>query len=308
MNALDSTFRDLLEAHGLPKDMMETLPTVYRPVLTWLAAQRAQKGTTVFIGVNGAQGSGKTTFCSLLVPLLHEAHGLRGVTLSIDDVYLPRESRIELGTNVHPLCEVRGVPGTHDVPLTHKVFDALQGLQRGEKTAIPRFDKARDDRKSQDKWDQVEGPVDVVFFEGWCVGCPPLPPWEGPYNEREKQEDSEGIWSRWSADALDREYTDLFGRLHGLIFIRVPSMDTVRNSRWLQEKKLWDAHEKSGNKKALVGLMTRSEVNDYVALFERYTEHMFTRMEAHADILIERDENFRYSLNQSPDSSNQEKA
>ena len=85
-------------------------------------------------------------------------------------------------------------------------------------------------------------------------------------------------------------------------------MDTVRNSRWLQEKKLWDAHEKSGNKKALVGLMTRSEVNDYVALFERYTAHMFTRMEAHADILIERDENFRYSLNQSPDSSNQEKA
>ena len=76
--------------------------------------------------------------------------------------------------------------------------------------------------------------------------------------------------------------------------IKVPSMDTVRESRWLQEEKLWRASE--GRDGDLAGLMTRSEVMEYVDLFERYTEHMFTCIPPRADALIRRSHSFEYHL------------
>ena len=47
----------------------------------------------------------------------------------------------------------------------------LDGLKRAGTTAIPRFDKGSDDRKPDADWDEIAGPVDVVLFEGWCVGA-----------------------------------------------------------------------------------------------------------------------------------------
>ena len=38
---------------------------------------------------------------------------------------------------------------------------------------IPLFDKAIDDRLQQEEWRQVTGPLDLILFEGWCVGALP---------------------------------------------------------------------------------------------------------------------------------------
>lgn len=289
-------FQHLLQEHGLPEHVVDSLPTLYAPVMQWIASERARARGPIVVGVNGAQGSGKTTFCSLLVPLLEEIHHLRAHTLSIDDVYLPRDARLHLSQTIHPLCGIRGVPGTHDIPLAHSVFDRVSELTAGDSTALPRFDKALDDRKPVPLWEQIEGPVDVLFFEGWCVGCSSLPPWTGPINAREARDDPAGTWMKWSMEALEKEYLSLFERLNALIFIGVPSMETVRESRWLQEKKLRDSlgHEEEDGK--WVGLMTRDEVMEYVDLFERYTEHMLKQMPKLADLHIQRDPEFRYTL------------
>ena len=74
-------------------------------------------------------------------------------------------------------------------------------------------------------------------------------------------------------------------------------MQTVVEGRWLQEQRLWSTYE-AENSDAVrpPGLMTRSEVEDYVALFERYTRHMLETLPGQADVLLSRGEGFTYTL------------
>ena len=280
-----------LGLRDLPRTLFEE---VYVPLADWVAERKAAKNAPYFLGVNGAQGSGKSTFCELIRPVLQHLHGLQSGVLSVDDVYHTRRTRQELAHRIHPLCAIRGVPGTHDLQLANEVFDQVLAADGNGVVRLPRFDKASDDRKAVDDWEIVREPLDVLLFEGWCVGCPPLPAWERPYNEREERDDPEGIWARWSQECLKTAYQALFARLDALVMIKVPSMETVRQSRWLQEEKLWQAHE--GKAEKPVGLMTRDEVWDYVALFERHTEFMLDRLAARADRLVVRDHDFHYQL------------
>ena len=105
-----------------------------------------------------------------MLALLLQDRGLRTAMLSLDDLYLTLAERRRLADDVHPLLLTRGVPGTHDVALGLAVIDSLG---RAGETAVPRFDKARDDRRDRAHWDVVAGPVEVILFEGWCVGARP---------------------------------------------------------------------------------------------------------------------------------------
>ena len=91
------------------------LPPSYFPALfevaSWVAAELGS-GRKV-LGLSGAQGSGKSTFASMLNTVLSVA-GLRSEVLSLDDFYLTKQQRREL-VAVSPLLETRGVPGTHDL-------------------------------------------------------------------------------------------------------------------------------------------------------------------------------------------------
>ena len=99
----------------------------------------------MLVAINGSQGSGKTTVCDYLRDELQASYGLRTLSLSLDDFYLTRAQRQELAETVHPLLATRGVPGTHDMQLLADTLDAL--LDREPSViAIPRFDKALDDR------------------------------------------------------------------------------------------------------------------------------------------------------------------
>ena len=71
----------------------------------------------LIIGINGSQGSGKSTLADYLCTMLNERYQLRCVSLSLDDFYLTKLERQQLASQVHPLLETRGVPGTHDIPL-----------------------------------------------------------------------------------------------------------------------------------------------------------------------------------------------
>lgn len=299
MDVGESALAMRLQKLGLECDPVTLYREIYAPVAHWIADRHKAAGRPIVIGVNGAQGAGKSTFCALMTPLLQRVHGLRVATLSIDDVYHTRATRHAMSRDIHPLCAIRGVPGTHDVQMACQLIDRLLQQKPGTSVALPRFDKARDDRKPSTEWEPVSEPLDVLLFEGWCVACPTLPPWDGPYNEREAREDAEGVWSRWSADCLRRDYPPLFARIEALIMIQVPSMASVRTSRWLQEKALWQRAE-PGTEQAWVGRMTQEQVFDYVALFERYTEHMFSHLPARADVWITRDDAFRHVLQKCP--------
>ena len=90
---LDHGIKELIVQMGLPDQVQQTITSVYLPTAHWIARKSKNARKPLFIGVNGAQGSGKTTFCALLTPVLKRQCGLNAVYLSIDDIYHTRSTR-----------------------------------------------------------------------------------------------------------------------------------------------------------------------------------------------------------------------
>ena len=59
-----------------------------------------------------------------------------------------------LGKKIHPMCKVRGVPGTHDVDLGLTILDSLNSASHNSLTSIPFFSKLEDKHKPEDEWIQ----------------------------------------------------------------------------------------------------------------------------------------------------------
>ena len=262
----------LIAAERLPEDYRAVVEDYWRPLAEELA-RRAEAKRPLVVGINGAQGSGKTTLCKFLEELLAE-RGLRAVTLSLDDLYLSRAERAEAAADHHPLFATRGVPGTHDVERGMAILDRLLA---GKPADVPVFDKARDERAAETR--HVEGPVDVVLFEGWCVGAAPqsATALREAANDLERAEDLDGIWRREVNRRLATDYAELFARIDLLVMLKVPDFATVRAHRARQEQRLG----------AGPALMDEAALDRFLAHYQRLTEHMLAEMPARADILIE---------------------
>lgn len=262
----------LIEAERLPADYREVVDGYWRP-LAEQVARRAEAKRPLLVGINGAQGSGKTTLCKFLELLLAE-RGLKAVTLSLDDLYLTRSERQEEAEDTHPLFATRGVPGTHDAALGMVVLDRLLA---GKSAGLPQFDKAADDRSPATR--RVDGPVDVALFEGWCVGAAPQPAaaLRAAVNDLERDEDPDGTWRREVNRRLATDYAELFARIDLLVMLKVPDFACVRVFRRKQEHKL-------GHGPAV---MDEAALDRFVAHYQRLTEHMLAEMPARADILVE---------------------
>jgi D-glycerate 3-kinase len=239
------------------------------------------------IGLNGAQGSGKSTLGGLIVEALERDHSLRAALLSLDDFYRTKAERERLAEEVHPLCRTRGVPGTHNVS---RLETTLAGLALGDEVSIPRFDKLADDRAPHDQWPVWSGRPDVVLLEGWCVGLlsEDVPAWSGPLNALEAECDPDGAWFAWSLAELEQDYDPLWRSFALLVSIEVPGWETVIESRVRQEKGLAAASGRQG--------MDRQQVIRFIEHYERYTRALWTAMPTRADMLLRRDEKFGYSF------------
>jgi D-glycerate 3-kinase len=111
-------------------------------------------------------------------------YNLPTLTLSIDDLYLPRSAQVELAASHphNPLIQHRGEPSTHDMTLGLELFRALKS--KANNIRIPSYDKSlhdgKGDRLPETAWRVInssgEEPVEVVIFEGWCVGFRSLSP------------------------------------------------------------------------------------------------------------------------------------
>jgi D-glycerate 3-kinase len=245
-------------------------------------ATAAHGPAPLIVGLCGPQGSGKSTLAGSLQRLLGE-RALSSAILSLDDLYLTRSQRQALGRKVHPLLATRGVPGTHDI---ERGLATLRNLAQAGPTSMPSFDKACDDMRPSDEWPSIEGPLDIVLFEGWCVGARPQPDaeLELPVNALERDEDPRGIWRRYVNAALASDYQELFARLDLLILLQAPDFESVYSWRLEQEHKLRDrlAMEAGSSLRA----MSDAELLRFVSLFERLTRHILAEMPARADVLM----------------------
>ena len=282
---MSSAIERLIEAEALPDGYREIADKYWRPLSENIAERRAENpaGKPLIVGINGAQGSGKSTLCKFLEVLLVE-HNQIGVTLSLDDLYLTRAERRALAREVHPLLATRGVPGTHSPALGQAVIDAVRA---GKPFEMPRFDKSVDDRMPHGE--TIEGRVDVLLFEGWCLGA--VPQDEAalavPVNALEAEEDADGAWRKFVNDALRGDYAALFAELDMLVMLKVPDFAAVRRNRALQEDKL-----RARNPDA-PGLMDAAALKHFLDQDERLTEWMFAEMPARADILVDIDRDQR---------------
>ena len=79
--------------------------------------------------------------------------------------------------------------------------------------------------------------------------------------------------------------------------IKVPNMNTIFESRWLQEQTL----EKtiSGNVSD-TKIMNKDEVWNFVMHYERLTRYVLDEIPNFADIVINRDKNFEFSFVKKP--------
>jgi D-glycerate 3-kinase len=262
----------------------------YLPLSERIAAMRAQKGASVTVGIQGPQGAGKTTLVTWLQRTLGEQHCLSVACLSIDDIYFTRAERAELAARVHPLLVTRGVPGTHDVELGVRTLRAL--TQPGP-VAIPRFDKARDDRAPKHAWPVVEGPCDVILFEGLWIGLPALDErtLDVPFNALEAQEDPASVWRRHAARELSEHYPALFAPCELLVHLQVPDFDCVKRWRSGAEHALRARLEAEGADTSRV--MDAQALARFFDHYERFTAHAMQAMPGRADIIVRLDDEHR---------------
>ncbi len=267
---------ELIAKERLPEDYTQIVEQHWKPLATRIAREATSRKPLI-VGVNGAQGTGKTTLCRFLEVLLKQ-RGLRAVTLSLDDLYLTQGERLQLAAEVHPLFETRGVPGTHTVATA---FSIIEDVLAGRTFEIPRFDKSCDDRSNEVT--RISGPVDVLLFEGWCIGATPQEPdaLATPVNELEAEEDPEGIWRALVNHWLGADYKRLFGLIDLLIMLKVDNFEAVLANRRRQEQKLADLNPIGP------GLMDEEALVRFISHYERLTRHMLEEMPDRADILFE---------------------
>jgi D-glycerate 3-kinase len=239
------------------------------------------------VGLCGAQGSGKSTAVAHVAIAL-EAQGLAVAVLSLDDLYLPRAARVALAREIHPLLATRGVPGTHDVALG---VDTIAALRRGEPAALPRFDKAVDDRCPERSWPAAPCHTDILLFEGWCVGARPQDAdmLARPVNALEAEEDSDGIWRRYVNDALAGSYQALFATIDALILLAAPSFEIVPAWRGQQEAALRSRLFR--NAEGAAQTMDAAALARFIQHYERLTRHILATMPGYADLTLRLDEN-----------------
>lgn len=238
-------------------------------------------------GIAGSQGAGKSTIARAALARL-SAEGRKVAALSIDDLYYGREERRRIAARTHPLFITRGPPGTHDINRGVAIFDALKAHRPAR---LPRFSKALDEPLSMAAWDEASGDIDMLIFEGWCLGARPDPDGtlDKPINVLEEIFDANGRWRRAVNTALSGAYQELFAKIDRLAYLRAPSFDIVKYWRWELELAI-AAQSPPGE---APGLLDEDEIDFFVQHYERITRAMMASLPARADLAIQLDERRR---------------
>ena len=260
---------------------IKNLKNFYIPMSIWIDNKYKKKGKTLFLGLSGSQGSGKTTISGILKIILKKFFKRKIHVISIDDFYKELKVRKKMSYNIHPLFETRGVPGTHDINIIKKFFHFIK-KKKFKRYNLPKFDKSIDDRVEKKYWSTVETKPEIVILEGWCVGAKPQKNSliKKPKNILEKYEDKTLIWRKHINKKLKKEYKYLFNMIDHFIFMKIPDFNVVYKWRLLQETKL--KKKSYSNKK----IMSYKEIKRFIMFYERITLQMLKDLSKSASIVM----------------------
>jgi len=253
----------------LPDEFILIAKKYYQPLAERIFNAYSQKKTPFVVGVNGCQGSGKSTLSEYIADYLSTTGELNVVVVSLDDFYLSRQARSKLAEDIHPLLKTRGVPGTHDAELLKSTLDKFKNKQTN--FTIPRFNKATDDPYNKSEWQHIKKPIDILIIEGWCWGVTAQNDIQltDPINTLESIQDSESIWRTYVNEQLQSYYQPLYQYVDFWVALQAPSFDSVYKWRLEQEQKLI--------KKTLLAeqtnVMNEEDILNFIQYFQRLTTH-----------------------------------
>eukprot|EP00158_Paraphelidium_tribonemae_P005525 Partr_v1_DN27388_c1_g1_i2_m46431 putative D-glycerate 3-kinase len=135
------------------------------------------------VGLQGIQGSGKSTLCRNIVIALAD-RGIHALSISIDDFYRTHAELNAIFENSgrNWFWRYRGLPGSHDLLLAARVLRGLTNCSFP--VSIPIYDKSLysgEGDRSTSCVEIVERSYDIVLVEGWCLGFASL----GTYRVRD---------------------------------------------------------------------------------------------------------------------------
>ena len=258
-----------------------SLRKTYIPMSFWIENKYKKKGKTLFLGLSGGQGSGKTTVTGILKIILKKFFKRRMHVSSIDDFYKTLEERNKMSYAIHPLLRIRGVPGTHDINLIKKFFNLIK-KKNFKRIKLPKFDKSIDDRLKKKYWSFVKKRPEIVILEGWCVGAKPQlnSLIRKPVNILEKYEDRDLIWRKYVNAKLKKEYKNLFAMIDYFIFMKIPNFDMVFKWRFLQESKLKKRSHLKRKK------MSFYQIKRFIMFYQRITLQMVKDLSKSASVVM----------------------
>ncbi|MEB3226577.1 MAG: glycerate kinase [Synechococcus sp.] len=237
--------------------ILKTLWELWLPLAQQIRTARQQQDQPLIYGILGGQGTGKTTLCRVLQTIL-ERWNYPCVAISIDDLYKTYAERQDL-LKIQPELIWRGPPGTHDVELGLGVLTHLQRANRGDKIAIPRFDKSLHNGAGDRLGSEWIDPVEIVLFEGWFVGCRPVAPELFETAPEPILTEGDRLFARRMNEAL-AEYLPLWEKLDRLLVLS--PADYRLSKQWRKDAEhQMIAQGKTG--------MTDAEIDQFVAYFWR---------------------------------------
>lgn len=274
-----STF---IKQHKLPEKFKLTAQEHYQPLAERIFSQFTKNNGAYFVGINGCQGSGKSTLTDFIAEYLATTYQLTIVVMSLDDFYFTGKKRQQLADDIHPLLATRGVPGTHDMTMLASTLTKLKAQQTG--FAIPRFNKATDEPYPEAQWPIVKKPADIILLEGWCWGVKPQTDEQlkAPVNELELKHDSKGKWRHYVNQQLKNNYQPLYKTMNFWLALQAPSFDCVYQWRLEQEQKLQDKNMGLPNLK----IMKSAGILNFTQYFQRLSVQACLSISQSADAVF----------------------
>lgn len=234
-----------------------------------------KKNKTAIIGIQGGQGTGKTTLAKFLQQQLRKTE-YTAESFSIDDFYMSYKGRRKLAQHYprNPHYQIpRGMPGTHRVK---ELLHTLQCIKAGKPFTIPSFDKSlhhgAGDLVGERKVDER---VDFVLFEGWCVGLPVVA------QKELKQICTKNIITLHAGYEevlpLIQQYQPLWKYMDYLIMLR-PERSAL-HLKWRRQQEQ-DLQQKEGSS------MNSKQIEHFVDIFLPFTYVCYEKMKADAVLTI----------------------
>ena len=281
MNLEGIMLTTFIKQHNLPEEFSLSVEKYYKPIAQQLFDRFIESRSPFFVGINGCQGSGKSTLTDYIGDYLTSQYQLNVVVMSLDDFYYSSKERQALASSVHPLLATRGVPGTHDMT---ELTQVLKQLKTGETGfTVRKFNKATDEPCPKNDWQVIEQAADIVIVEGWCWGVAPQTEEQlkAPINELEVKHDTSGEWRNYVNQQLKEEYVSLYKEMDFWLALQAPSFDCVYKWRLEQEEKLKARNVGLKNSK----IMSSAEILNFTQYFQRLSVQACNTFKESADII-----------------------